>query len=155
MAWVAFHKFLQGQMDGTSQPGAPVDFDSGDLRILLLTSAVDPASHVATWEDVTEMRSTASVVEVSGTNYAIKALAGEAVTLSAGTVHISASDPAAYSQHASGFANALYAILYDYHASDASAGLIAYYDFGANKGNTTGTLTLEFSSGDIFTFAGA
>lgn len=153
MAWVAFHKFKQGQMDSASQPGAPIDFNTDDIRLLLITSAVNPASNVATWDDVTAMLSTASVAEVTGSNYARKALAGEAVTLSGGTVTISASDPAAYSQHASGFTNARYAILYKYNASDASAGVIAYYDLGANKGNTTGSLTLQFSSGDIFTFA--
>jgi hypothetical protein len=141
-------------MDASSGVGTPVDFNTDDMRILLITSAVNPASNVATWDDVTAMLSTASVAEVSGTNYARKTLAGEAVTLSTGTVTIDASDPAAYSQSASsGFSNARYAILYKYNASDASAGLVAYYDFGANKGNTTGSLTLEFSAAGIFTFA--
>ena len=155
MAWVAFHKFKQGQMDSSSMPGSPVDFNvaSNNLSILLLTSAVDPASHVATWDDVTAMLSTASVAEVAGTNYARKQLTGEAVTLSAGTIKIDASDPSAYSQHASGFNDALYAILIKYNASDSSAGLIAYYDFAANKGNVTGDLSLEFSAAGIFTFA--
>jgi hypothetical protein len=136
-------------------PGAPVDFNvaSNNLGILLLTDVVDPASHVATWEDIDEMLSTASVAEVTGTNYARKQLSGEAVTLSAGTVKIDASDPSAYSQHGSGFSDALYAILYKHNASDASAGVIAYYDFGANKGNVTGDLSLEFSAAGIFTFA--
>lgn len=151
MAWVAFHLFKQGQMDSSSMPGAPVDFNGNDIRLLLITSAVNPASHVATWDDVAHV--VLDATECSGTNYARKALSGESVTLSAGTVTIDASDPAAYSQSASGFANARYAILYKYAASDASAGTIAYYDFGANKGNTTGTLTLQFSAAGIFTFA--
>ena len=142
-------------MHQASLPGGPVDFE-GDLRLKLLTSAVDPASHVATWEDVTQMISTASVAEVSGSNYAVKALSGEAVTLSGGTVTIDAADTGlSYAQSASGFSDALYAILYEHNASAASAGLIAYYDFGANKGNTTGKLTLTFSALGIFTFAGA
>lgn len=155
MAWVAFHKFKQGQMDSSSMPGAPVDFNvaSNNLLILLITSAVNPASHVATWDDITEMLSTASVAEVTGSDYARKQLSGEAVTLSAGTVTIDASDPSAYSQNASGFSDARYAILAKYNASDASAGVIAYYDFGSNKGNTTGTLTLQLSAAGIFTFA--
>lgn len=153
MAWVAFHKFKQGQMDSSSQPGAPIDFNGDDIRILLITSAVNPASHVATWDDVTAMLSTASVAEVSGTNYARKALAGESVTLSAGTIIIDASDPSAYSQSSSGFNNARYAILYKYNASDASAGVIAYYDLGSNRGNISGTLTLQLSAAGIFTFS--
>lgn len=154
MAWVAFHRWKQGQLDGNAAPGTPVDFDAASaLGILLLTSAVDPASHVATWQDVTEMLSTASVAEVTGSNYARKTLTGNDATLSTGTVTVDASDPAAYSQHASGFSDALYAILYGVDASDASAPVIAYYDFGANKGNVTGDLTLQFSASGIFTFA--
>lgn len=149
MAWIGFHKFKQGQMDSSSQPGAPIDFNGDDLRILLITSAVAPT--VATDDDVAQLL--VACTEVTGTNYARKALAGEAVTLSAGTITIDASDPSAYSQHASGFANARYAILYKFNAADASAPVIAYYDFGANKGNTTGSLTLQFSAAGIFTFA--
>jgi hypothetical protein len=154
MAWVAFHKWKQGQLDSNAQPGAPVDFDGASaLEILLLTSAVDPASHVSSWDDVTAMLSTASVAEVTGSNYARKVLSGNDVTLSGGTVTVDASDPAAYSQHASGFSDARYAILTGADASDASTPVIAYYDFGANKGNVTGSLTLQFSASGIFTFA--
>jgi len=154
MAWVAFHKWKQGTLDGSAAPNVPVDFDAASaLGILLLTSAVNPASHVATWQDVTEMLSTASVAEVTGSDYARKPLSGNDATLSAGTVTVDASDPAAYSQNASGFSDARYAILYGKDASDASAPVIAYYDLGANKGNVTGTLTLQFSAAGIFTFA--
>lgn len=151
MAWVAFHLFKQGQMDSSSQPGAPIDFNGDDLRIMLITSAVNPASHVATWDDVAHV--TTDATEVTGTNYARKALAGESVTLSTGTVTIDASDPSAYSQSSSGFNNARWAILYKYNASDASAPVIAYYDLGSNRGNVSGTLTLQFSAAGIFTFA--
>jgi len=154
MAWVAFHKWKQGQLDLSAVPGGAVDFDAASgLQLLLLTSAIDPASHVATWQDITEMLSTASVAEVAGSNYARKTLAGNDVTVSAGTVTVDASDPAAYSQHASGFNDARYAILAKKDASDASAVVVAYYDLGANKGNVTGALSLQFSTDGIFTFA--
>jgi hypothetical protein len=153
MAWVAFHKFKQGQMDSSSQPNAPIDFNGDDLRILLITSAVNPASHVASWDDVAAMLSTASVAEVSGSNYARKEIGNEEVTLAAGTVKIDGDNPSKYSQHASGFNNARYAILYKHNAADASAPVIGYYDLGANKGNVDGDLTLEFSAAGIFTFA--
>lgn len=153
MAWVAFHKWKQGQMDGSAAPGAPVDFDAASaIQIILITSAVNPNSHVATWDDITAMLSTASVAEVSGSNYSRKVLSGNDATLSGGTITIDASNPAAYSQHASGFSDARYAILAGV-GSDASVPVIAYYDLGANKGNKTGTLTLEFSAAGIFTFA--
>ena len=121
------------------------------MRLLLLKSTATPASSIATWQDVAD--AIAGSTEVTGSNYARKALAGEAITLSAGTVTFDASDPTAYSQHASGFSDARFAILYKHNASDASAPLVAYYDFGGNKGNVTGTLTLQFSASGIFTFA--
>lgn len=154
MAWVAFHKWKMGQLDDSAVPGGAVDFDGASaLQLILITSAINPASHVASWDDVAAMLSTASVAEVTGSNYARKTLAGNDATLSAGTVTVDASDPAAYSQHASGFADARYVILAAKDASDASACVIAYYDLGANKGNTTGTLTLQFSAAGIFTLA--
>lgn len=149
MAWVAYHKWKQGQMDAASQPSAPVDFNTDDIRLLLLTSGATPT--VATDEDVAD--AIASSGEVTGSEYARKALAGEAITLSSGTVTFDASDPAAYSQSASGFSDARYAVLYKHNASDASAALVAYYDLGANKGNKTGSLTLQFSAAGVFTFA--
>ena len=153
MAWVFFHRFKLGQLDAAGQPGAPVDFDTDSVRILLITSAVNPASHVATWQDVTEMLSTASVAEVSGTNYARKTLSSVDATLSAGTITVDGSDPSVYSQSGSGFSDARYAILYKYNASDASAGVIAYYDLGSNKGNVSGDLTLQLSAAGLFTLA--
>ena len=140
-------------MDAAAQPGAPVDFDTNTIQILLLTSAVNPASSVATWQDVAEMLSTASVAEVTGSNYARKTLSSTDVTLSSGTITVDGSDPTAYSQHASGFSDARYAILHKDASADASAPLIAYYDLGANKGNTTGNLTLQLSAAGLFTFA--
>lgn len=154
MAWVAFHKFKEGQMDGgATGKNLPVDFE-GDLRLMLLDSGFDPASSVAAWIDVAQMLAVSGCSEVSGTNYARKALDGEAVTVSAGTIKIDAADTGlSYAQSGTGFSDALYAILYEHDASDASADVIAYYDFDANKGNKTGKLTLTFSAAGIFTFA--
>ncbi len=153
MAWVAFGLWKQGQLDSAAQQSAPVDFDlASGLEIRLLTSAIDPAGKISSWGDMIDVLSTASVAEVTGSNYAAKVLAGNDATLSAGTVTVDASDPAAYAQHASGFSNARYAILTG-AGVDASTPVIAYYDFGANKGNKTGSLTLQFSAAGIFTFA--
>lgn len=151
MPWVAFGKWKQGQLDG-SMPGGQVDFDAASaLEIMLLTSAVNPASHVDTWEDVAEMLSTASVAEVSGSGYARRVLAGNDVSAPAsGVVTVDATDPTTYSEDASGFTNARYAILTGAGA-DASTPVVAYYDLGANKGNTTGTLSLTFAAAGIFT----
>ena len=151
MAWVAYHLWKQGQLDQAAQPGAPVDFDSDDIQILLVDSSNAPSA--AADQDVADAIAGSPATEVTGSNYARKALAGEAITLSGGTVTFDASDPAAYSQHASGFSDARYAVLFADKGADASSPLIAYYDFGANKGNKTGTLTLQFDASGIFTLA--
>ena len=148
MAWVMFAKFIESQFSAT--PKAAVNFDSGDIRLMLLTSAGAPP--VNTSEDLADILA-GSPVEVTGSNYARKDLSGVAFTLSAATGTFDASDPSAYSQNASGFSDARYAVLYLHNASDASTTAIAYYDFGANKGNTAGTLTLAFSAAGIFTVA--
>lgn len=148
MAWVAFGKFLESQFSAT--PFAAVNFDSADVRLLLLTSAAAPPTN--TCEDVGDLLA-GSPVEVTGSNYARKDLSGVALTISAATIKFDASDPAAYSQHASGFSDARYAVIYVHNASDASAQTIAWYDFTANKGNVTGSLTLQFSAAGIFTVA--
>jgi len=145
MAWVIYPKFKELQFGGTA--GSAIDFEGGDQRILLVTSAYTYSAAHDYVDDV-------DTNEVTGSNYGRKALTGEAVALGgsgSATLTYDASDPAAYSQHASGFSNARYAVLYEYNASDSAAALIAYYDFGANKGNTTGSLTLEFSASGIFT----
>jgi len=148
MAWVVFGSFIESQF--SASPFSAVNFDSGDVRLLLLTSAAAPVA--ATNEDVGDLLA-GSAAEVSGSNYARKDLSGVAFTLSSVTGTFDASDPATYSQHASGFSDARYAVLYIQNASDASAQVIAYYDLGANKGNVSGDLTLEFSAAGIFTVA--
>jgi len=148
MAWVVFGHFIESQF--SASPHSAVNFNSGDVRLLLLTSAAAPVA--ATNEDVADLLA-GSAAEVTGSNYARKDLSGVAFTLSSVTGKFDASDPATYSQHASGFSDARYAVLYLHNASDASALVIAYYDLGANKGNVTGDLTLEFSAAGIFTVA--
>ncbi len=149
MAWVMYDKWIQGQHDSSSQPSAPVDFDGDVLVLLLVTSANVPAK--ATDADIADAIATST--EVTGTNYARKTLASVTVTLSANTVTIDANDPAAYSQHASGFNDARYAVIAKDPGVDASSPLICYADLGANKNNVSGSLTLQFSASGIFTAA--
>lgn len=147
MAWVIYPKFKELQFGGLA--GSAIDFEGGDQRILLVDSGYSYSAAHDFVDDVV-----AGSHEVTGSNYARKALTGEGVTLGgsgSATLTYDASNPTAYSQHASGFTDARYAVLYEYNASDSAAALIAYYDFGANKGNVTGTLTLEFSASGIFT----
>ena len=150
MAWVVFGKFIDSQFTG--DPKGQVDWDSVAVSLLLLDSGGDPASSVASVDDVTGLLATAAD-EVTGSNYARKVLSSASATLSSVTLTIDASDPAKFSQHASGFSDALYAVLYVETSSDATTTLIAYYDMGANKGNKTGDLTLALSAAGIFTVA--
>lgn len=150
MAWVMFHKFKEGQLDGAAQPNAPIDFEGSavDLRILLLSA--EP--NVATAQDVADV--VASAAEVTESGYARKQVTSASVTLASGTVTVDGSSGnLTYSQDASGFEDARYAVLYKHDASDASAPVICYNDFGTNQNNTSGDLTLQFSSAGIFTLA--
>ena len=152
MAWVAFHLWKQGQMDAAAQPGAPIDFDAAGLEILLLTTA-GGAPPLATTQDIADLLA-GSPAEVTGTNYARKPLSGNDITLSTGVVTLDASDPAAYAQSASGFSDAKYSVLYKNVGSvDANSPVVALETFTSAVGNTTGSLTLQFSSSSgIFTF---
>ena len=149
MAWVMYDKFIQGQLDGSSQPNAFIDFN-GDTIVLLLVDSTN-ATTKASDEDIAD--AIAGSTEVTGSNYARKTLSSVTVTLSSNTVTIDASDPAAYSQHASGFSDARYAIIAEDPGSDASSPLVCYADLGANKNNKSGSLTLQFSASGIFTVA--
>jgi hypothetical protein len=140
MAWVPYVKWKAAQFSSTS-----VDFTTDTLNILLLDSSYT----YSTAHDFRDDLSTATQ-EVAGTNYATKTIATPTVTSTASTVTIDASDPSAYSYHASGFSNARYAILYKDTGSAATSALIAYYDFTTDKGNDAGTLTLQLDSSGIF-----
>lgn len=138
MAWVPYLKFKQLQFSSVH-----VDFTTDHLCIGLLTSAYTYSTAHDYWSDITSS-------EVSGSNYSSRNVATPTVTTSGSTVTIDASDPSAYSYSASGFSNARYAVLYKDTGSDATSQLIAYYDFGSNKGNNAGTLTLQLDSSGIF-----
>ena len=72
------------------------------------------------------------------------------MTLSAGTVTFDAAD-ATWPQSAAGFSNARKAILYKDTGTASTSPLIAYADFGADKGNVTGDLTLQMDAAGIIT----
>ena len=158
MAWVAYDLWIQGQLDSNAQPGAPVDFDaagSNPICIALVDSSNAPAR--ATDQDLAD--AVAGSTEVAGTNYARKVLASCDVTLSANTITVDASNPSAFSQHASGFSDARYVVMFQADSSTpasttaASSPLICYYDLGADKNNKSGDLTLTLSTSGIFTMA--
>jgi len=152
MAWVMYHQFKKGQLDGADTHSKfPVDFNTDTLRLLLLvnTSTIDQND-----VDVADVIAGASDNEPTETGYARKSITSVTVTNSAGTITVDANDPSAYSQSSSGFNDARYAVLYKFSTADASSPVIASYNFGTDKGNIAGTLTLQFStSSGIFTLA--
>ena len=123
-SWIFYDNFKLRQFNGNG-----TDFDLGDVGILLLddTHTIGQATH--------DFVNDVSVDEVTGTNYARKILTTPTVTLAAGTVKFDADDPSDYLEHASGFANARHAILYeDVTGTDAVKPLIAYATFAAVVG---------------------
>ncbi len=152
MAWVFYKTFKKGQLDAAgTHPNHPVDFDTNTLRLMLLTSTttIDQSD-----VDVADVISGASDTEVSGTNYARKSITSIALAYSGNNVKVNTTmaDPS-YAQHASGFNNAKHAVLYKFSTADASSPVIASYTFSSNQNNTSGTLTLQFSSSNIFTLS--
>lgn len=146
MAWIPYDSFLKklNTLDDS------IDWDdnsSTTVKIALVTSSYTPnrASHDF-WNDV-------SANEVSGTNYTSggNEITNKAVTVSSNTVKVDANDPATWSQSASGFSNARYAILYKDTGTASTSPLIAYADFGSDKGNVDGDFTIQLDTGGIYT----
>ncbi|MGB8274058.1 MAG: hypothetical protein WCF16_02180 [Alphaproteobacteria bacterium] len=141
MAWVLYDKFRKAQFDQVDG----VDLDTDTLKIMLTTSVYSPAQATDGYKsDVSN--------EVSGTNYtaAGAALSGKTVTLASGTVTFDAND-VTWLQSATGFSNARKAVLYKDTGVATTSRLIAYADFGADKGNVSGDLTLQMDAAGIIT----
>ena len=146
MAWVIFHKFLERQFDGNA-----VNLDgAGDPRVMLVTSARAPVQ--ATDEFMTTIDDT----EVSGSNYTALGfvLPNESIVLNAGVVTFDSDNPT-WTQHATGFATARYAILYNNTGAPGTSRVVCYADLGGDKGNVSGDLIVNLDGAGIFTVAAA
>lgn len=155
MAWTFYKNFKKGQLDGAATHGEyPVDFDTDQLGVLLLT-----ASYTADQSDVDLADLTLSTNEVSGTNYARKAISSVTATLDGNNVDVDSPTDLTYAQSSSGFSNAKHAILFKSNTSSigsltaASSPLIAYNTFTSSIGNTAGALTIQFHASGIFTLS--
>lgn len=140
--WTFYDAFKLRQFNGNA-----IDFDTDDIRILLLTDA-----HVLD-RALDDFVDDVAADEVSGTNYARKSLANATLTVTANTLKFDADDPSAYAQSASGFSNARHAVLFkDAGGLDSANALIAFATFDANVGNVSGALDLAFDpTNGIFT----
>lgn len=148
MAWVIYDEYRLRQFDGNA-----LDHDTpggNGFKIALVTNSYTPDQGVHDfWND-------ASANEVSGTNYTAggNVISTPTITMSgAGLLTFDAADPATWSQHASGFSNARYAILYRDTGTASTSELIAYNNFGSDKGNVSGDLTVSLDASGIWTQA--
>jgi len=148
MAWTFYHNFVLETLGNTA--ANRVDFTtSGDtLKVALATNSYSPSqANDNYFNDVTN--------EVTGTSYVAggATLASKTWALATGVCTFDAAD-VTWSQSGSGFSTARYAILYKDSAGASSTDLlIAYANLGADKGNVTGDLVLQFDAAGIFTTA--
>ena len=138
-----FDNFRLKMMNGNA-----IDFGASgdDIKGCLVASGytLDAANHDF-YDDLTN--------EVTGTNYTAggDSLASKTLNLSGGTVTFDAAD-ITWSQHASGFTDSRRLIVYYDSGVDATSPLIAYSaDFGADKGNVAGNLTMGCNASGIIT----
>lgn len=145
-AWTFYHNFPLETLGNTA--ANRVDFStSGDtLKVALVPSSDAPVQ--ATDNYFNDVAS-----EVSGTNYAAggATLASKTLTMGTGVTTFDAAD-ITWSQSGTGFTTARYAVLYKDSAGASSTDLlIAYADFGSDKGNVSGDLVLQMDATGIFT----
>lgn len=150
-----YNKFLLTQMNGgndttgssTASAARVVDFDTDTLKVMLTTSAYTPSATAhAAKNSVTN--------EVTGTNYTAGGATLGTVTVvdSTGTITFDAADTS-WTQNAGGFTNARYAVIYKDTGTAATSSLIGWIDFGADKGNVSGDLILQWNASGIVTWA--
>lgn len=137
MAWNMYHNFLLTQEDGSAQA-----LDTDVLKLALIDAVYSPAAATDT------IFSGISANEVTGTNYTAggDTASGQTVTLAGGVVTFDIADNT-WAQHAAGFADARYVVLY----ASVSGRLICYHDFVTDKGNVAGPFTVEMDALGVFT----
>ncbi|MFC3711279.1 hypothetical protein ACFOMD_01770 [Sphingoaurantiacus capsulatus] len=118
--------------------GNAINLASAPIKVALLTAAYVPDVAVDQL-----FASVSSGKEVSGGAYSAggQTIAGSAVALDGATPEWT-HDDVVWSQHASGFATARYAVWHD----SGSGRLIGYLDLTSNRGNVNGPLTLDVTA---------
>ena len=137
-SWLSYDAFKTAQYNGNA-----LDFDTGaTLKLALVTASYTPnrATHDF-WDDV-------SANEVSGTNYTAggTALTTKSLAVASNLLTFDADD-ITFAQHASGFTDARYAILYNDTGTPSTARLVAYNDLGSDRSNVNSDLVLQFPTG--------
>lgn len=145
MPWNLYDRFREDKIDGNPA----FDLEAATVMVALVTATYTPNQNTHDFfDDITN--------EVVGTGYTAggNAAAVPTVTLSgAGLITFDANDPATWAQNAAGFNNARRAIIWVNTAgAPATDPLIAFSDsFAADRGNTDGDFSIQFSANGIFT----
>lgn len=113
------------------------------LKLYLATSAVAPTNEMRFISDFTGAGGT----QVTGTGYTAGGLPidNPAVSRSGGSVKLDFDDEV-INQDGGGFTNARYCLLYDDTGTPGTSEIWAHADFGSDKGNVSGPLTLSPSA---------
>jgi hypothetical protein len=137
-AFTFYNKFKENMVDASST----VAFGTNTIKLALVTVSYSPAGTDEFW-------STPQANEVSGTNYTAGGTAS-ASTVSGGTTTTTKVVQAnvTWLQDAAGFSNARFGILYRDTGTAATSPLIGRIDFGADKGNVNGDLSIVFDAGN-------
>ena len=142
--WNLYDLFRRKQVAGSGQ----IDIAAVTIKCALVTTGYTPDQNLHDfWADVVAS-------EVTGTNYTAggNACAVPTVTMNgSGLVTVDAGDPATWAQHASGFNNAVRAIVYRSTGVDATSELIAYSGAFTAGGNVDGPFSIQFDAAGIFT----
>lgn len=123
---------------------------SGTLKMAIVTNSYTPDQNLHDfWNDV-------SANEVSGSNYTAGgntcASPGWTGPDGSGVLTFDASDPAAWSQHASGFSTGRRFILYYDTGTGSTSRLVGYSNAeAADFGNVAGDVTVAFNASGAYT----
>lgn len=150
MGWIAYDCYPKNML--ALNPSIDHDDNSTTtIKIALVTSSYSPN------RATDQYWGTVDGYEVSGDNYTAggNEVVNKTVTVASNTVKFDADEPATWAQSPSGFSNARYAILYKDTGNPATSPLMAYYDFGSDKENIYGDLTLQLDSAGIATLGSA
>lgn len=124
---------------------------SGTLKMALFKAFTPNQNTYVYYSDCTP-----GTNEVSGTNYTARGNALATPTWTGpsgvGLLTFDASDPATWSQHASGFTNSRRAVIYYDTGVNSTSTLVAYTDdFGADVGNVAADLIITLNAAGIYT----
>jgi hypothetical protein len=123
-----------------------IDFTNDTFRVALVDNSLTPTASDATptWSDY-------SANEVSGTGYAANgaALTGQTWTEAAGVATFDDTANVSWSQNASGFTDAYYAILYSDTSSNDDA--VCFIDMGGPVSLVDGDISITWGASGIFT----